>query len=181
MVKNLPCNVGNVGSIPGEGTKISHASGQLSPCMTHGRPCVPQLRPNNKHFKKKDLATRKWADIMTILWSPTIVFRQHNGKRKSIHRLEFQGYTDCVTPFSFLFSLTIVQLKIPTFEKMTHVKHLADVPHNSISILWMSCPPLLFRQEKCPKAFSFWFRRIIKMGGSQANIAASFSESNSDK
>lgn len=105
------------------------------------------------------------------------MFRQHNGKRKRVHRLGFQGYMDCVTLVSFLFSLTIVQLKIPTFEKMIHVKHLADVPHNSISILWMSCPPLLFRQEKCPKALNFWFRRIIRMGGSQANIAASFSKS----
>ena len=31
MVKNLPSNVGDAGSIPGRGTKISHATGQLSP------------------------------------------------------------------------------------------------------------------------------------------------------
>lgn len=59
MVKDLPCNVGNVGSIPGEGTRISHDSEQLSPCMTHGRSGVLQLRPNNKYFRKKYLATRK--------------------------------------------------------------------------------------------------------------------------
>ena len=29
MVKNLPSNAGDKGSIPGWGTKISHASGQL--------------------------------------------------------------------------------------------------------------------------------------------------------
>ena len=30
-VKNLPSNAGDVGSIPGRGTKIPHAAGQLSP------------------------------------------------------------------------------------------------------------------------------------------------------
>ena len=31
MVKNPPCNAGDSGSIPGQGTKIPHAVGQLSP------------------------------------------------------------------------------------------------------------------------------------------------------
>ena len=31
MVKNLPYNAGDTGSIPGQGTKIPHAMGQLSP------------------------------------------------------------------------------------------------------------------------------------------------------
>ena len=31
VVKNLPSNAGDVSSIPGQGTKISHAMGQLSP------------------------------------------------------------------------------------------------------------------------------------------------------
>ena len=30
VVKNLPCNAGKVGSIPGQGTKITHAVEQLS-------------------------------------------------------------------------------------------------------------------------------------------------------
>ena len=30
MIKNPPSNAGDVGSIPGQGTKISHAAGQLS-------------------------------------------------------------------------------------------------------------------------------------------------------
>ena len=30
MVKNLPCNAGDTGSIPGWGTKIPHTTGQLS-------------------------------------------------------------------------------------------------------------------------------------------------------
>ena len=34
MVKNPPSNAGEAGSIPGQGTKIPHAVGQLSPCAT---------------------------------------------------------------------------------------------------------------------------------------------------
>ena len=34
MVKNLPYNAGDTGSISGRGTKISHAAGQLSPHAT---------------------------------------------------------------------------------------------------------------------------------------------------
>ena len=34
VVKNPPSNAGDVGSIPGQGTKISHATGQLSPHAT---------------------------------------------------------------------------------------------------------------------------------------------------
>ena len=30
MVKNPPCDAGDAGSIPGRGTKIPHAAGQLS-------------------------------------------------------------------------------------------------------------------------------------------------------
>ena len=34
VVKNPPSNAGYMGSVPGQGTKISHATGQLSPCTT---------------------------------------------------------------------------------------------------------------------------------------------------
>ena len=34
MVKNPPCNAGESGSIPGWGTKIPHAEGQLSQTAT---------------------------------------------------------------------------------------------------------------------------------------------------
>ena len=34
MVKNPPYNAGDAGLIPGQGTKIPHAAGQLSPCAT---------------------------------------------------------------------------------------------------------------------------------------------------
>ena len=34
VVKNPPCNAGDVGSITGRGTKIPHVAGQLSPRTT---------------------------------------------------------------------------------------------------------------------------------------------------
>ena len=38
MVKNLPANAGDIGSIPSLGTGIPHAAGQLSPCVTTTEP-----------------------------------------------------------------------------------------------------------------------------------------------
>ena len=43
-VKTLPCNAGYWGLIPGGGTKIPHAVGQLSPYTTTGESCVPQQK-----------------------------------------------------------------------------------------------------------------------------------------
>ena len=48
VVKKLPSNAGDVGSIPGQGTKIPHALEQLSlqAAVTdpaHSRACIPQL------------------------------------------------------------------------------------------------------------------------------------------
>ena len=40
MVENLPSNAGDVGSIPGRGTKISHAMGQLSLHATTTEPTL---------------------------------------------------------------------------------------------------------------------------------------------
>ena len=46
MVKNSPANAGDTDSSPGQGTKIPHAMGQLSPCATtaelNERAHVPQ-------------------------------------------------------------------------------------------------------------------------------------------
>ena len=48
MVKNPPFNAGDVGSIPGQGTKIPHAAGQLNPSAATTEPAhsgarAPQL------------------------------------------------------------------------------------------------------------------------------------------
>ena len=46
MVKNLPSNTGDAGSIPGQGTKIPHAVGQGSPraVAAEARALKPVLR-----------------------------------------------------------------------------------------------------------------------------------------
>ena len=74
MVKNLPYNAGDAGSIPAQGAKIPHAAGQLSPCATttelaylnkrarvpqtteskRSGACVPQLERENPHASTKD-------------------------------------------------------------------------------------------------------------------------------
>ena len=44
-VKNWPCNTGDVGTIPGQGTKMPHAAGQLSPSASHNYwACAPQWK-----------------------------------------------------------------------------------------------------------------------------------------
>ena len=48
MLKNPPSNAGDTGSIPGQGTKIPQAAGQLSLCaatteLAHSGACAPQL------------------------------------------------------------------------------------------------------------------------------------------
>ena len=43
VVKNLPSNAGNTSSIPGRGTKIPHAMGQLSLRAAARETCVLQL------------------------------------------------------------------------------------------------------------------------------------------
>ena len=55
VAKNPPSNGGNVGSIPGQGTKIQHAVGQVSPksqvekpaCHHEGPPQPKDNDPNN--------------------------------------------------------------------------------------------------------------------------------------
>ena len=59
MVKNPPSNAGHVGLIPGRGTKIPHATGQLSPCASTRelmRPGarVPQLERENTHATTRE-------------------------------------------------------------------------------------------------------------------------------
>ena len=70
MVENLLSNAGDVGSTPGQGTKIPHTMGQLSLHTTNepecSRACEPQLekpvsqqRPSTKpKLKKKKKITQ---------------------------------------------------------------------------------------------------------------------------
>ena len=57
MVRNLPSIAGDEGSIPGQGTKITHAPGQLSPLTTTREARVhPGLETKHKHNKQKKLS-----------------------------------------------------------------------------------------------------------------------------
>ena len=49
MVRSLPCNTGDAGSIPGQGTEIPHAEGQLSPWATTREAHTLQRGPSTKH------------------------------------------------------------------------------------------------------------------------------------
>ena len=58
VVKNLPSNARDAGSIPGRGTKIPHVAGQLSPRAATTEPAcrnersrVPQPRPDTAKSK----------------------------------------------------------------------------------------------------------------------------------
>ena len=55
-VKNLPCNAGGVGAIPGHGTKISHATEQISLCQAVARFSL---------FKKgfSNLEVQEWKEL----------------------------------------------------------------------------------------------------------------------
>ena len=46
VVKNLPCNTEDMGTVPGWGTRNPHAISQLSLCVTMRRCCELQLGPN---------------------------------------------------------------------------------------------------------------------------------------
>ena len=54
MVKNPPSDAGDVGSIPSWGTKIPHATGQLSPRAADYRAHAPQLERENPHTTTRE-------------------------------------------------------------------------------------------------------------------------------
>ena len=53
VIKNAPCNAGETPSIPGLGTKISHAVGQLSPCVTNRESMHHNKRSHMKQLRDK--------------------------------------------------------------------------------------------------------------------------------
>ena len=53
VVKNLPSNAGDTGSISGGETKISQATGQLNPCASTPEPAGCNEGPVQTKWKKK--------------------------------------------------------------------------------------------------------------------------------
>ena len=69
MVNNLPCDAGDVGLIPGQGTKIPHAMKQLSPFITTKETvCRNQdlTQPNKYFFKRKRMSTSNLTIKITL-------------------------------------------------------------------------------------------------------------------
>ena len=58
VVKNLPSNAGDTGSIPGQGTRISHAMGKQRLCATATEPTCPNLRSHMLYRKIPHAATK---------------------------------------------------------------------------------------------------------------------------
>ena len=70
VVENMPSDAGDPGSIPGQVTKILHASGQLSPCDTTTEPAcstawAPQLKKTT-HCKNDPAQPKKKKDVVHI-------------------------------------------------------------------------------------------------------------------
>ena len=83
VVKNPPSNAGDMGLIPGQGTKIPHAEGQLSPCATtteltrlnerarmpqttepmRSGPRAPQLERENPHATAREASMPQRRDF----------------------------------------------------------------------------------------------------------------------
>ena len=63
VVKNLPPNAGDAGSIPGWGTKIPHAKGQLSLCTKTREAHKLQLRPHAAKLKNIFKRNTLWCFI----------------------------------------------------------------------------------------------------------------------
>ena len=57
VVKNLPSNAGDIGSIPGQGTKIPHAVGQLT---------VRETQHSKKKKKKRERDI--WNFVLGLSW-----------------------------------------------------------------------------------------------------------------
>ena len=66
VVKNPPSNAGYVGSIPGQGTKIPYAAGQLSPRAT----------------PRESVRRNYWAHV---LWSPHATPREVRAPQRRAH------------------------------------------------------------------------------------------------
>ena len=59
VVKNMPSNAGDTGSIPGQGTKIPHAVGQLSLSTTMREACMVQVEKSPSAVMKTQCSQNK--------------------------------------------------------------------------------------------------------------------------
>ena len=85
LVKNLPSKAGDVGSIPGQVTKIPQTTGQLSPCAkTKERPeCLSKTQCRHKRKKNIPSTSCFWSCTMGPIFSYNSVKTVHS--RRNVH------------------------------------------------------------------------------------------------
>ena len=101
VLRNLPFNAGDTGSIPGGGTKIPHAEGQLTSCASAAessscnerfpkiqqRSCLPQLGPRwpKKYaLKKIKIEASRVSEVEgRVLNSPPGSSEEETGHRRA--------------------------------------------------------------------------------------------------
>ena len=80
VVRNLPCNAGDMGLTLGWGTKIPHATEPLSPCTTTAEQRAPQLESvhlNKSSHMMQVLQLRPDTTNKLIYYSMSILFFEH--------------------------------------------------------------------------------------------------------
>ena len=77
LIKNLPCNAGDMGLIPGWGTKIPHASGQLSSRTTTRQPQQNKAvaKTRKAHVQQWEVHVPQWSACTLQLRPSTVKIR----------------------------------------------------------------------------------------------------------
>ena len=73
VVKNVPSNVGGMGLNPGQGSKIPHATGQLSPCVASTEP---------SHRIQRESLMPRWRSGMLQLRPNEAKTKWNNSKKR---------------------------------------------------------------------------------------------------
>ena len=76
VVKNLSSNVGNMGSIPGWGTKIPHTIGQLSLHVTTREDCTLQQRVHMLQQRASTVKKNVFPESINIMYMCEITANQ---------------------------------------------------------------------------------------------------------
>ena len=64
VIKNLPSNAGDMSSVPSQGTKIPHATGQLNLSAITREIYAPQQRPSTANIKISFVAIAVLCSVM---------------------------------------------------------------------------------------------------------------------
>ena len=87
MIQNPPSNAGNVGSIPGQETKMPHAEGQLSPRTPQlGSPRAITKTPHRQKKKKKIKKIKEKKELLSL--------KKKNWIRWGIHPQRTHSWVD---------------------------------------------------------------------------------------